>query len=307
MQAGELIALHGGEYRLAAPIAASSYGVVWRAVRRADGLAVALKLVNRAQMARAHPALHARWIDSVVQESVFLRGLAPWDERHIVRLLDSGEHQGMPAIALELLGPDLGRHAAALHAQGATIPLEGTLDWLAGINQALAKVHQYGWSYLDLKPANLLLHPRDGGLRLTDFGASRPLAAPPARAYAGTAAWQAPEQFFPTAAGYLAGQRSDYFSLGALFYYLVGGQPLQFCRTLGEAWRAHGPQAAAMLRRPPPTLLEAEAQRVERDAGPAVLELLRALLAPEPSARPANALAISRALARVRADAGVAA
>ena len=47
MQAGALIQLNGGEYRLAAPIAASSYGEVWRAVRRADGLAVALKLVNR--------------------------------------------------------------------------------------------------------------------------------------------------------------------------------------------------------------------------------------------------------------------
>lgn len=299
MQAGALIHLHGGGYRLANPIAASSYGVVWRAIGRADGRAVALKLVNRAQMERAPACLHARWADSLRQEALFLRSLAPWDERHVVRLLDSGEHEGLPAIALELLGPDLGRYCAG---QGRPVPLARVYRWLGQINQALAKVHQYGWSYLDLKPANLLLHPADGGLRLTDFGASRPLGAPPARSYAGTAAWQAPEQFFPGAQGYAAGWRSDYFSLGALFYYLVsGGASLQFCRLLGQAWARHGLQAAARMKAPP-TLLPSEARMVEQAAGGAALDLLRKLLAPEPQARPANALEISRMIATARAD-----
>lgn len=298
MQAGTPIQLSQGVYRLAEPIAASSYGLVWRAVRQSDGLAVALKLVNRAQMARAHPALHARWIDSAVQETGFLRALAPWDQRHIVRLLDSGEHAGLPAMALELLGPDLARHAAARRPAS----LARILAWLGQINQALAKVHHYGWSYLDLKPANLLL-ARDGSLRLSDFGACRPQGLAPARSYAGTAAWQAPEQFFPGPDGYAAGPRSDYFALGALFYFLTTGHSLSFSKALGDAWRSHGHAAASLLKRPPPTLGAQEADAFDRLAGPAGLALLRALLAPQPQQRPANALAISRMLAEVDAEA----
>lgn len=303
MHAGALIQLNGGAYRLAALVAASSYGVVWRAIRRDSGQAVALKLVNRAQMAQAPSILRGCWTESLQREAVFLRSLAPWDARHVVRLLDSGAHDGLPALALELLGPDLGRHCAALRAQGHALPLERIYAWLERINQALAKVHQYGWSYLDLKPANLLVHPHDGGLRLTDFGACRPIGAPPSRSYAGTAAWQAPEQFFPAAAGYATGWRSDYFALGALFYYLVrGGDTLRFSRTLSHAWSRHGTQAASVLKAPPPTLLDSEAELFGQRAGGAALGLLRRLLALEAHDRPANALEISRMIARAGAE-----
>lgn len=306
MHTGAHIRLGAGQYRLDRPLAASSYGVVWRATRQHDGLAVALKLVNHDQMARAHPALRVRWIDSAAKEIAFLGSLAPWDERHIVRLLDSGEHAGLPAMALELLGPDLGRHLAA-RAGEPPVALDQTLAWLAQANQALAKVHAHGWHYLDLKPANLLLHPIDGGVRLADFGTSRLLAGRPSTSYAGSANWQAPEQFFPNASGhYDTGHRSDYFSLGALFYYLLsGGRALRFCQACGDAWRSHGLHGPALLLRQyqgqPPTLHPDEARLVGEAAGEAALALLTALLAARPQGRPANALQISRMIGAVHA------
>ena len=307
VQSGDIVTLGAGHYRLREQLAGSSYGVVWRAER--DGLgAVALKLVNRAQMERAAPGLQGRWHECAAREIAFLSQLAPWDARHIVRLLDHGSHEGLPALALELLDGDLAAHMAARNAARQPIGLAQALAWLAQVNAALAKVHQHGWRYLDLKPANLLLDAAQASLKLADFGTNRSLADSGAHSYAGTASWQAPEQFFPalpdTAAGYLTDARADYFSLGALFYYLVtDGATLRYCSACGDAFRAHGRAAAAQLRAAaPPLLAEDEAARFLACAGEqgdpeAALALLRALLARRPQDRPPHALAISRLIA----------
>ena len=312
VQSGDIVTLGAGHYRLQAQLAASSYGVVWRAER--DGLGpVALKLVNRAQMDAAEPSLRAAWRDCAAREIAFLSALAPWDARHIVRLLDHGNHDGLPALALELCDGDLAAHMTRANASGQGIGLAQALAWVGQVNAALAKVHQHGWRYLDLKPANLLVDANNDGanvsLKLADFGTSRSLADAQAHSYAGTASWQAPEQFFPalpgTPAGYLTDARADYFSLGALFYYLVtDGATLRYCSACGDAFRAHGRAGAAQLRGTPPILAEDEAARFlacagaegELDSG-AALTLLRALLARRAQDRPPHALAISRLIA----------
>ena len=299
LQADEIITLAAGSYRLRAPLAKSAYGTVWRA-QAPTGAEVALKLVNQAQMARAQPAMQQRWSASADQEIAFLRSLAPWDGRHIVRLLDSGTHDGLPVMALELMDSDLARHIAA----EPTIPLARILCWMAQLNQALARVHQYGWVYLDLKPANVLLSA-DGNVKLADFGTSRSNADAPAASYAGTANWQAPEQFFPGPGGtYDADARSDYFALGALFYYMVtGGRQLRFCSGCGHAYRDNLASAAAVLKanhggRIPPTLHDDEAALFAQRIGSApALALLRTLLHPERHERPQHAIHISRMIA----------
>lgn len=304
LQADAIITLGAGDYRLRAPLAGSAYGLVWRAAAPGNGPDVALKLVNEAQMLRAPPPLRARWTDSMQREIAFLQSLAPWDERHIVRLLDSGTHRGLPVMALELMERDLGRHEHP-------VPYATVLDWLAQVNQALAKVHQYGMRHLDLKPANVLLHPHDNSVRLADFGTSAPLAAQPATAYTGTASWQAPEQFFPTPGNtYDTDARTDYFALGAMFYYLVtGGQPLRFCSDCGQAYRAHQAGAARALLAQhqgqiPPTLGGDEAALfARRSASPGALPLLRSLLAANRADRPQHAIQISRMIAAARSAA----
>ncbi|MGZ8289373.1 MAG: protein kinase domain-containing protein [Telluria sp.] len=321
LQAGQVVPLGAGAYSLRKQLAGSSYGVVWHAAGLHGD--VALKLVNRHQMARAHPAQRGRWIDSANTEITFLRSLRPWDERHIVRLLDSGEHDGLPVMALELLDTDLGRHIAREREAGRQPGLAAILGWLDQVNQALAKVHQYGWTYLDLKPGNVLLDAARGRVKLADFGTSRARCGQPCGSYAGTAGWQAPEQFFPAAhGGYDTDWRSDYFALGALFYYLVtGGLMLRFCTDCGAAWRVHQLEGARRMQQalggtPPLTLSPTEAalfvrsirRRVlpgMRSGATASLVLLRALLAPQPGRRPGHAMQVGRMIDAIRGAAGV--
>lgn len=312
LEAGDIITLTAGAWRLREPLASSSYGLLWRAEAAGGGSPAVLKLVNTGQMAQALPPQRQRWTDCLEAEIAFLRALRPWDQRHIVRLLDSGEHLGQPAMALELLDGDLARHLDALRARGDAPTFAQALDWTAQANQALAKVHQYGWRHLDLKPANLLVDSA-GALKLADFGTNRPLADRAAHSYAGTANWQAPEQFFPAADGrYQTDARSDYFALGALLYHVVTGAMLRFCSACGGAWREHGMDGPAVLRARhgglPPILAPDEAALYLRHAGlaaapagEAALGLLRALLAPRPEQRPCHALEISRLIERARA------
>jgi serine/threonine-protein kinase len=327
LTAGAIVTLGLGHYRLREQIAGSAYGVVWRASGPRGTPDIALKLINQAQMAQAQPQQRARWIASARNEIAFLASLEPWDERHIVRLLDSGMHEGLPVLALELMAGDLGKHVASLRQAGATLPFAQVLDWRGQINQALAKVHQYGWRYLDLKPGNVLLDRDLDTVKLADFGTNRLRDDPELHSYAGTANWQAPEQFFPVAGGgYATGMRSDYFALGAMFFFLVtGGQPLHFCSACGQAYREHHTAGADVLRRRgggamPATLQPDEealfVRRVRETTDPAhadtddgacidaSLKLLRALLAPTPARRPGHALQISRMLAAARATLG---
>lgn len=317
LEAGDIITLTAGAWRLREPLASSSYGVLWHALPAGGGQPAVLKLVNTTQMARALPPQRSRWTACLEAEIAFLRALRPWDQRHIVRLLDSGEHLGQPAMALELLDGDLARHLDERRARGDAPSYAQALAWTAHINSALAKVHQYGWRHLDLKPSNLLVD-RHGALKLADFGTNRPLLDRAAHSYAGTANWQAPEQFFPGEDGrYLTDARSDYFALGALLYHVVTGAMLRFCSACAGAWREHGQGGAAVLRARhrggmPAILAPDEAALYLQHAGlsgaagrEAALGLLRALLAPRPEQRPRHALEISRLIERARAACAV--
>lgn len=305
-EAGTVISLAGGQYRLRAALAGSAYGVVWRADALHAQHDVAIKLVNLEQMRRAPGSLRGRWLDSAANEIAFLRALAPWDGRHIVRLLDSGLHLGMPAMALELLDGDLAAHLEAQRAAGGCVPVHQALAWIGQVNQALAKVHAGGWRYLDLKPGNLLLERAGGTLKLADFGTNRRLDDLRAHTYAGTANWQAPEQFFPLGDGcdgYATEARTDYFALGALFYYLVCGRLLRYSAACAQAWQMHGRDAAAAMLadgQPRPAVLQQDeaalfAARLG-GAASAGMALLRRLLAERPAERPRHALDISRML-----------
>jgi serine/threonine-protein kinase len=305
--ADAIIALELGHYRLREQIGGSAYGIIWRASGPQATRDVAIKLINQEQMECALPAQRTRWTTSASNEIAFLQSLEPWDERHIVRLLDSGWHDGLPVLALELMGSDLGKHMVALKSRAETVPLAQALGWIAQVNQALAKVHQYGWRYLDLKPANVLLDPHLHTVKLADFGTNRELASLQAHSYAGTANWQAPEQFFPADGGnYATGPRSDYFSLGALLYFLVtSGIALRFCSDCGQAYREHHIAGANLLRgmhggEIPAALHTGEEERFAAafpaDKRDAALELLRALLQVDPARRPRHAIQISRML-----------
>jgi hypothetical protein len=102
-------------------------------------------------------------------------------------------------------------------------PSQEVARLLAPIAEALAYVHEKGWSHGDVKPGNVLLRKSDNSPVLIDLGFARRLDARPdaRRMIRGTPQFMAPEQ----AAGQPASVATDVYSLGATFYDLIRGCP----------------------------------------------------------------------------------
>ena len=141
---------------------------------------------------------------------------------HIVRVLDSGEEDRVPFIVSEYVGG--GDLAGALEeADGRRLELEQAIAIAIDVCRALEHAHSRGIIHRDLKPANIWLGD-DGAARLGDFG----LATTDRRSRAavegmlvGTVAYLPPEQ----ALGRSSDARSDIYSLGAMLYELLTGEP----------------------------------------------------------------------------------
>jgi len=115
----------------------------------------------------------------------------------------------------------------------------GTFLRLAiGIASALGEVHQSGLVHRDVKPANILVNPGSGEVRLTGFGLASRLARErqrpePPESIAGTLAYMAPEQ-----TGRMnrpVDSRSDLYALGVTLYQMLTGS-LPFTAVLPMEW-----------------------------------------------------------------------
>src|SRR6266542_3436479 len=108
------------------------------------------------------------------------------------------------------------------------VPLEtGKLLRLAiGIAAALGKAHRRGLVHKDVKPANILVNPDSGEVRLTGFGFASRLARErqrpePPESIAGTLAYMAPEQ--TGRMNRSIDSRSDLYALGVTLYEMLTG------------------------------------------------------------------------------------
>src|SRR3954469_24429860 len=142
------------------------------------------------------------------------------DNPHVVTVLDTGEDAGNPFIVSRYMpGGDV---AGLLAAGGGRLEVERAVEIAADVTRALEHAHARGIVHRDLKPANVWIDD-DGRARLGDFG----LATTEARArvsggtLVGTVAYLPPEQ----ALGEATGPKSDLYSLGALLYEMLTGQP----------------------------------------------------------------------------------
>ncbi len=132
----------------------------------------------------------------------------------IERAFDLTEHQGRPAFFLKYLtGQDLGAYVR----EKGPLSLDLAARLWADTMKALNYAHRRGLLYRNIKPSNLFL-TEFGGLGLLDFGLS---PATPPLAQTGTACYLSPEQRSNTEPLTPA---SDYYSLGATFYYLLTGE-----------------------------------------------------------------------------------
>jgi serine/threonine protein kinase len=142
------------------------------------------------------------------------------DHPHVVPVLDTGEDDGNPFIVSRYMpGGDV---EGLLSAAGGRLEVPRAAEIAADVTRALEHAHARGIVHRDLKPANVWIDD-DGRARLGDFG----LATTEARSrvsggtLVGTVAYLPPEQ----ALGEAAGPRSDLYSLGALLYEMLTGQP----------------------------------------------------------------------------------
>ncbi|HSD23894.1 MAG TPA: AAA family ATPase, partial [Solirubrobacterales bacterium] len=142
------------------------------------------------------------------------------DHRHVVTVLDTGEDDGNPFIVSRYMpGGDV---QGLLAAAGGHLEVSRAVEIAADVTRALEQAHSRGIVHRDLKPANVWIDD-DGHARLGDFG----LATTEARSrvsggtLVGTVAYLPPEQ----AVGEATGPASDLYSLGALLYEMLTGQP----------------------------------------------------------------------------------
>jgi eukaryotic-like serine/threonine-protein kinase len=139
---------------------------------------------------------------------------------NVVRVLDLGQAPGgTPFIAMELLeGQDLGWHLR----RRARMSLEEVVAMTEQVAAGLEAAHAAGVVHRDLKPQNLFL--ADGVWKILDFGVAKLRGSEGTLtkgAVVGTPGYMSPEQ----ARGQEAETRSDLFSLGAVIYRALTGQP----------------------------------------------------------------------------------
>jgi len=217
----------GNSYILIQPIGHGATGTVWRAIDRASGDQVAVKLL-REDLVR-QPKLVTRF----VQERAILLMLR---HDHIVRVRDLLTVDASLGLVMDLV--DGGSLREYLH-ERRILPAAEAARVLAQVAAALAEAHRLGVVHRDLKPDNILVH-RDGDrlhTKLTDFGIARVLNTPGMTtpgALMGTPNYLAPEAIN----GAPPAPAADVYALGILLYELI----------TGHAPFSGGP-AAAVLRR----------------------------------------------------------
>jgi TolB-like protein/tRNA A-37 threonylcarbamoyl transferase component Bud32 len=151
---------------------------------------------------------------------------------HILPLHDSGEVDGMlyyvmPFVDGESLRQKLTREK--------TLSLREAVKILREVADALAYAHEHGIIHRDIKPDNVMLSGRHA--LVTDFGVAKAVTAAGADKLTtvgialGTPAYMSPEQAMGETD---LDARSDIYSLGAMAYEMLAGEP-PFNRTTAQA------------------------------------------------------------------------
>jgi tetratricopeptide (TPR) repeat protein len=197
-----------GKYRLLDLVGRGAMGRVFSAVDDHTGRTVAIKLLN-ADL-EGEPDIRTRFFREA-------QAAARLGHRNVITIYDIGEDRGRPFIVMELL-------------RGWTLPkcltdvqvdLERKVDMMIQLCDGMSAAHGAQIIHRDLKPGNLFVQT-DGLLKVLDFGVARLASSSmtTAGAQPGTLHYMSPEQ----ARGEEIDERSDIFSGGGVFYFLLTGR-----------------------------------------------------------------------------------
>ena len=250
-----------GPYRVISLIGEGGMGLVYRAVGP-DGAPVAVKLV------KGNLARDAAFKKRFDREA---RMAASIQHPHVVSVVDTGEHEGVPFIVQRFVeGWSL---EEKLQADGPLDPAT-TVRVCTEIIAALGAIHAVGVVHRDLKPGNVLLDEQ-GSVHITDFGLAKQADASmltmPGQVL-GSMDYMAPEQI----RGAEVTAATDLYALGCVAYVCISGQaPFADRQGMKILW--------AHLQDAPPDLL---AQRP--DLPPGLVAVVMQALAKEPQDRPSS-------------------
>jgi len=269
------------KYELLRPLGSGGMGEVYLARDRVLERQVAIKFVSAARL--NEPGAERR----LVREA---RAAAALDHPGICPVYDVVGSDDRTCIVMQYVE---GETLAARLKRGPLEPGEAVTLALR-IAEALEAAHVAGIIHRDLKPQNIVLM-RDGRPKLLDFGIAQTQLPPevvasvethtatdtfPSGAPVGTPAYMSPEQVLTKP---LEG-RSDLFSLGAVLYECLTGQPAFQAATDVETWSRvvyQSPSAPSS---------------VNRAVTPAIDAVVAKLLAKDPDQRYASAEAAAVAL-----------
>ncbi|MEQ1912034.1 MAG: serine/threonine-protein kinase [Vicinamibacterales bacterium] len=198
-----------GRYRITSRLGKGSMGVVYGGIDDVMDRPVAVK-VMMADL-EEDPETSARFYREASAAGQLVH-------RNIITIFDMGEDDGRPFIVMELLdGDTLGTYLK----KSAPCSLEHKIDLMLQICEGLRAAHLRGIYHRDVKPGNLVVS-QDGCLKILDFGIARVASSSMTASglIIGTPDYMSPEQ----AKGMDIDQRSDIFSAGAVFYFMLTGR-----------------------------------------------------------------------------------
>jgi serine/threonine-protein kinase len=138
---------------------------------------------------------------------------------NIITVFDAGEDKGLAYIAMEYVP---GIPLRSFTDPKKLLAPKRALELAASTAEALDYAHNQGVIHRDIKPANLLYNPKEGSLKISDFGVARITDNNSTKTgiVLGTPMYMSPEQL---GADNLTGL-SDLFSLGVTLYELLVGE-----------------------------------------------------------------------------------
>ena len=253
-----------GPYKILDQLGQGGMGRVYKALHQTMNRIVALKVL--APHLVLTPKAH-----KLFQREV--RAAALLSHPNIVTAFDADEVNGRHYLAMEFVdGPTLEQ---LVRNQG-PLPVGMACSIIRQVAGGLQHAHEHGMIHRDIKPANLLLQPTKNlqsfVVKILDFGLAR-LHAPGIQGTAGTIETKestvmgTPDFLSPEQARNLhqADIRSDLYSLGCTFYFLLTGKvPFPGGTTLEKLLRhtREEPTPVAAFRQGVPVSVEAVLKRL---------------------------------------------
>src|SRR5438552_7201086 len=257
-------------------LGARAMAITYRARDTVLNSVVALKVIDR--KVAQNPGARSRFLREA-------RAAAQIRHPNVAQVSHYGEQDGECFYVMELVE---GETLEAIVRREGPMPIARALEVIEQTARALAAAEACGVVHRDIKPSNIMLESDPGGTpiaKVIDYGVAKVLA-PDAQlgdfqtqtGFIGTPAFASPEQFGPSEQRQID-PRSDIYSLGVTFWYLLCGRVPFVGRTLEEI-RAR----------------QAQQLPVEQLKGLHVptrcLALLKSMLAPDPKDRPQSARAL---------------